>query len=275
LQLECKKLSKKLEEKGFEALKSMIYKKLGLDCTYYRDSYLRRRVNFRMRTKEIETYWEYMEYLKDHPEEYSLLIKDLTINYTKFFRDPEVFLYFRTRILPVLLATKKTVRIWSAGCASGEEPYTIAMIINDVLGQRINKYLISIYATDIDEKSLRKAKEGEYDDSEISGISNLLLRKYFIHENNKYRVKNCIRRLVHFRYGDLTRDLGYKNMDVIFCRNVFIYFSKEAQARICLRFHSALNREGYLIIGKTEILPDEVRDKFACINSERKIFRKI
>jgi len=275
LRLKHKLKKMNFEERGFEVLKKMIYKELGLDCTYYRDSYLKRRVNSRMKTKGINSYWEYSKYLRDNPQEYKLLIKDLTVNYTKFFRDPDVFRYFKIRILPVLTSTKKTIRIWSAGCASGEEPYTIAIIINDALGQQIYEYLISIYATDIDETCLMKAKEGEYESSEVSEIGEHLLRRYFIRQGNKYRIKDCIKRMVHFRYGDLTKDLGYRNMDVIFCRNVFIYFSKEAQARICMRFHSALNQNGYLIIGKTEMLPDEVRDKFKCIDSNCKIFQKV
>ena len=275
MQLRYKSQKANIEEQGFNVLKKLIYKELGLNCTYYRDSYLRRRVDYRMRSKGISSYWEYNKYLKDHPEEYKLLIKDLTINYTKFFRDSDVWVYFKIRILPALLAAKKTIRIWSAGCASGEEPYSIAMIIDDVLGQRIRNYLVSIYATDIDETCLKKAKEGEYESSEVSEISNHFLRKYFVQEGNKYRIKENIKRMVHFRYGDLTKDLGYRNMDVIFCRNVFIYFSKEAQAKICIRFHSALNQNGYLIIGKTEVLPDQVRGKFKCINNNCRVFQKV
>ncbi|MEM3731124.1 MAG: protein-glutamate O-methyltransferase CheR [Candidatus Bathyarchaeia archaeon] len=262
------------EEQGFEVLKNMILKNLGLKCDFYRDSYLRRRINYRMRSHGIDSYWNYINLLKINKKEFSLLIKDLTINYTKFFRDPDVFEFFKEQILPNLLASKKTIRILSAGCASGEEPYTISMIINDILGEKINAYLISIYAVDIDNFCLKKAECGEYDQQELLDMSEHYMSKYFVREGQKFRVKENVKKLVHFKCADLTQKLPYKFLDVIFCRNVFIYFNKSGQAEIFKNFYDCLNKDGYLIIGKTEMLPEEVRKLFKCLNSVCKVFQK-
>jgi chemotaxis methyl-accepting protein methylase len=264
-----------MEQKGFELVKNMILNKLGLDCSYYRENYLRRRFEFRMRSCGINGYWEYVKLLKINADEYDRLIKDLTINYTKFFRDPDVFTYFRTTILKDLIGKKKNIRILTAGCSSGEEPYTLGMILNEMLDSKINEYAISIYAIDIDRKSLTKAENGVYEEKEVSEIGSLLLDKYFIQKGNVYQVKDNVKRLVRFGKADLTQELTHRWLDVIFCRNVFIYFDKPAQAKIFKRFYEALQSDGYLVIGKSEIMPDEIRDKFKLIDTECRVYQKI
>ena len=263
------------EEYGFEVLKRMIFKRLGLDCNYYRENYLRRRIDLRMKKYGLKSYWDYIRLLRSSDDEWPLLVKDLTVNYTSFFRDPDVFFYFKTRILPKLANNKKVIRILSAGCSSGEEPYTISMIVNEVLGSSINDYLISIYAIDIDDYALKKAMLGEYEARVVEKLNKTYIQRFFEKIDGKYRVKRCVKRLVHFKKMDLTQGIKYRNLDVIFCRNTFIYFSVEAQARICMDFYEALNRNGYLIIGKTEILPEEAAKKFICVDMEARIFQKI
>jgi chemotaxis protein methyltransferase CheR len=263
-----------MEEKGFDLLKNMILKKLGLDCSYYRDNYLRRRLQVRMNAQGTRSYWDYVRLLKANPAEYDRLIKDLTINYTKFFRDPDVFSFFRTNIFPQVLKEKKNIRILSAGCSSGEEPYTLSMIVDDVLGPRINEYLISVYAVDIDQKCLKKAESGEYEKREVAELNKVYIDRYFVKKNYGYQVNDTIRRLVHFGYMDLTQELKHRMLDVIFCRNVFIYFAKPAQATIFMRFYEALGKNGYLIIGKSEMLPDEMRDKFRWVSPECRVLQK-
>ena len=262
-------------EYSFEVLKKIILRRIGLDCNYYRDSYLRRRIDLRMKNYGLNSYWDYVKILINNEDEWHSLIRDLTVNYTSFFRDPDVFFYFKTRILPVLLNNKRVIRILSAGCSSGEEPYTISMIINDVLKSKVNRYLVSIYAVDIDETALKRAIKGEYEKRAVEKISKEYLQKYFEKVNGKYRIKKCVKRLVHFKKMDLTQGVRYKNLDVIFCRNTLIYFSKKAQAKICMDFYDALNYNGYLILGKTEILPEEVADKFTCVDVDRRVFQKI
>jgi chemotaxis protein methyltransferase CheR len=263
-----------MEQRGFQFLKGMILKKLGLDCSYYREAYLRRRLELRMRTHGMKSYWDYVKLLRTNANEYEGLVKDLTVNYTKFFRDPDVFTYFRATILTNLLEKKKNIRIMSAGCSSGEEPYTLSIILNEVLGSKISDCTISIYAIDIDGKSLTKAESGVYEENEVSDIGKPYLDKYFTQKGNVYQVKDNVKRLVHFGKADLTQELTRRWLDVIFCRNVFIYFDKLAQAKILTRFHEALQSDGYLIIGKSEIIPDRVRTKFKLINTECRVYQK-
>lgn len=263
------------DEKGFEVLKTAISKNIGLKCNYYRESYLRRRIKFRMNNLGIGSYWEYIKYLKKHSDECSLLLRDLTINYSKFFRDSDVFLYFQNHLLRDITAKKKLVRILSAGCASGEEPYTISIIVNEALGQRLNEFSVSIYAVDIDEECLNKAKLGEYEKRELSGTDERLIQKYFLQNGNKFKVKDDVRRFVRFKLTDLTHKLEYQNFDVIFCRNVLIYFDKQGQVQIFKNFYDALIKNGYMIIGKTELLPEEVQDMFKCLTPEMRVFQKI
>jgi chemotaxis protein methyltransferase CheR len=263
-----------MEQRGFQLLKGMILKKLGLDCSYYREGYLRRRLELRMRARGMKSYWDYVKLLRTNSNEYEGLIKDLTVNYTKFFRDPDVFTYFRNTILTDLLEKKKNIRIMSAGCSSGEEPYTLSIILNEVLGSKISDYIVSIYAIDIDGKSLTKAVSGVYEENEISDIGKPYLDKHFTQKEKIYQVKDNVKRLVHFGKADLTQALTHRWLDVIFCRNVFIYFDKPAQAKILTRFHEALQSDGYLIIGKSEIIPNEVRNKFKLINTECRAYQK-
>jgi chemotaxis protein methyltransferase CheR len=267
-------ISADMEQRGFQCLKSMILKKLGLDCSYYRESYLRRRFEIRIRAQGMKSYWDYVKLLGTNANEYERLIKDLTVNYTKFFRDPDVFTYFKATILKNLLEKKKNIRIMSAGCSSGEEPYTLSIILNEALGVKISDYTISIYAVDIDGKSLAKAEGAVYEGNEVSDLGKPYLDKYFTQTENTYQVKDDVKRLVHFGKGDLTQELTHRWLDVIFCRNVFIYFDKPAQAKILTRFHQALQTNGYLIIGKSEIIPDELRSKFKLMNTECRVYQK-
>ena len=144
---------------------SKIYKETGLDCKQYKDNYLKRRINVRVRALNVESYHDYMRILDNNPDEYDLLLDKLTINVTQFFRDTTVFKAVRNTVLPALISdkkkgNKKLIRIWSAGCASGEEPYTISILLHEVLGSDINNFMISIYATDIDDAVMAKAKKG-------------------------------------------------------------------------------------------------------------------
>lgn len=264
-----------LDEKGFGILKANISKALGFQCSYYRESYLQRRIMFRMRNLGINSYWDYLMYLKKHNDEYSFLLKDLTINYSKFFRDSDVFLYFQNNILRDITSKKSLVRILSAGCASGEEPYTISIVVNEALGSRLKDFCIAIYAVDIDEECLKKAKLGEYSKRELLGISEHLAQKYFLQNGNVFKVKDEVRRLVRFKLADLTYGLGNQSFDVVFCRNVLIYFDNQGQIKVFKNLYDALFKDGYLVIGKTEILPEEFKDKFKCVNSGAHVFQKV
>ncbi|MCX8177515.1 MAG: protein-glutamate O-methyltransferase CheR [Candidatus Bathyarchaeota archaeon] len=263
------------DEHGFQLIKSQILKATGLNCAYYRENYLRRRIKFRMRKLGIESFWGYWRYLRSNENEYALLIRDLTINYSSFFRDPDVFLYFQDRILKEMLAKKRGLRILSAGCAKGEEPYTIGIAVNEALGSNLSNFRIVIYAIDIDNESLKKARIGEYSEKEVAGVNEHILKKYFTSADGKFTIKDSVRQLVRFIQADLTQKLVYGNLDIIFCRYVLIYFDKPGQKHIFKNFYDALTSDGYLILGKAELLPDGFHDKFRCINPELRIYRKV
>ncbi|GEM_PF-230943 len=264
-----------MDQKGFDLLKIRILKAIGLRCGYYRESYIQRRIKYRMRKLGINSYWEYWRYLSAHDDEYEYLIRHLAINYSTFFRDPDVFHYFQNYILPDILAKKKSLRILSAGCASGEEPYTIGIVINEALGPRLADFYIRIFAVDIDREAVEKAKLGEYSEKDLAGVNKNIIQRYFACYGNIFRINDNVRRLVRFTVADLTQNLHYQNLDIIFCRNVLIYFDKPGQEHLLKNFYNALANDGYLILGKAELLPEDFQKKFKCINPDLRIYQKI
>ena len=212
--------------------------------------------------------------MQTNPDEYDLLVNDLTINYTKFFRDPDVFSFLKETILPELLASKRWVRIWSAGCATGEEPYSVAILVHEMLKRQTEKCRVSIYASDLDRTALSKAKSGEYNSRMVEGVEERLLDRYFELKNGIYKVKGFVKRLIHFEEQDLMTPPLHQNLDVILCRNVTIYFSKEIQHKIYTNFYDSLRCGGYLITGKTEFVKGEASEKLVDVNSKCRVYKK-
>lgn len=266
---------------AFKLLQKKIYEKTGIDCSLYKDNYLKRRIDLRMKTIGVGTsYNEYYRYLGKNPAEYDAFLDGITINVTEFFRDITTFDAFKNEVLPQLLADKKKrkskiIRIWSAACSIGEEPYTIGIILHEKLGPEIKNFLISIQATDLDAKALNVAKAGIYDASALKKLKKYMVSKYFdAVEDGKYRIKNNVKHLVRFQQHDLISGRKFSHFDVIFCRNVLIYFGKELQSQLFLDFYDALHEGGYLIIGRTETLTGEAREKLLCVNTRERVYRK-
>jgi chemotaxis protein methyltransferase CheR len=219
-----------------------------------------------------------MAVLKKDLSEYDRLFDALTINVTNFFRDKSTYRVIKETVIPELVSSKKKqgrkiIRVWSAGCASGEEPYSMAILFHKILGDKINDFLISIHATDIDEVSLDKAKSGEYEAGAVSEVDETILKRYF-KRNLKYELKEEIKQMVMFTRHDLISDRPLAHLDVILCRNVLIYFSRDLQMRLFDKFCEALNRGGYLILGKTESLAGESAGLFQPVNIRERIYRK-
>jgi len=263
-----------LESVAFEKLKRVLHESTDINFEFYRESYLKRRLRLRLAATKAKTYSDYIRYLQANPDEYDLLVNDLTINYTKFFRDPDVFSFLKETILPELFSSKRWVRIWSAGCATGEEPYSVAILVHEVLKQQIKDCQVSIYASDLDRTALAKAKSGEYGSRVVQGVEERLLNRYFEFDNGLYKVKDFVKRLVHFEEQDLMTSLRHRNLDVILCRNVTIYFSKEIQHKIYMNFYDSLRCGGYLIMGKTELVKGEASGKLVDINSRCRVYKK-
>ena len=270
------------ENKGhweFEALKKMIFKETGIDCSKYKDNYLKRRIDVRLRVNRVKTYAEYMRLLVTNPDEYRSLIDDIAINVTKFFRDPETFDVLENVILPSLIygkamGKKRAIRVWSAGCASGEEPYSIAILLRELLGEEFGDYLVSIHATDVDTESLAQARKGLYNGPQLENVPEAYLKRYFERQGDCYQISKEIMRMVKLSRLDLFSEVRPSHFDMILCRNVVIYFSKEMQYQLYRQFYDALNSDGYLVLGKTESLIGGSKDLFALIDPKERIYQK-
>jgi len=263
----------------FEFLISQISKESGIDLKQYRENYLRRRIELRMKTLGFKSMEEYLRYLKRKGrEEIEELINTIAINVTEFMRDLTPFEFFMNEILPSLAERKRKVgskimRFWSAGCSIGEEPYSIAICVYESLGEG---WTFTVYATDIDLDALSKAKDGFYARSQLKNLDGRIIQRYFEKEDDGYRIKSFIKRHVRFKRHDLTTEPPVsKYFDAIFCRNVMIYFNEEQKLKVFHDFYDALSADGFLIIGKSETVPSEFKDKFECINLRDKVYQKI
>jgi len=266
-------------DKDFLALKKEIFNAISLDCNQYKDPYLQRRFAVRMRATATRDYCGYISYLKSHPDEYKSLMTDITINVTQFFRDSLVFKAIEEETLPLLIYDKltkgnNTIKIWSAGCSSGEEPYSIAIIMKELLGEEFDNINLTIMGTDIDEDCLEMAKSGSYHPRQLASVPKPYIEKYFTYDGKFYQLSEEIMNMVKFEYLDLFKGTAGKNWDVIFCRNVVIYFTKEMQEKLYMNFYNGLNSGGYFVMGNTESLVGEASKKFVQVKARERIYRK-
>lgn len=223
----------------------------GVDLSNYKSPQMDRRINSLKQLWKIETYDDFLTLLQTNPKRFQEFVKRLTINVSEFFRNPEHFEEFRNRFLPDLLSKKANIRIWSAGCSNGAEPYSVAMIINE-MGVRDR---VEIIATDLDREVLEKARyQPEYSPNEVRSIPADLREKYFHQHKGLFRLHETIQRMVTFSVHDLLADQFYTNLDLIICRNVVIYFTVEAKNYLYQKVHEALNPGGYFWVGCTEPL---------------------
>jgi chemotaxis protein methyltransferase CheR len=266
--------------RDYEVLKTQILKDKGFDCNQYRDTFIKRRLAIRMHANNVDSYREYARLLKREPTEYDELIGALTITFSEFFRDISVFEYFRRTVLPSLIQDKrrkkqKIIRIWSAGCASGEETYSIALLLRDFLGPNLGNFLIFVHGTDIDIECLEKAKTGLYSYEEVKGVRKDFLSRYFVMDKGKYKVSEEIKRIVKFEKHDLISGKPLGHFDVIVCRNVSIYFSRAMHEKFYMILSNALNKDGFLVIGKTEMLYGDAKKLFIPVDAREGIYKKV
>ncbi|MEM0202459.1 MAG: protein-glutamate O-methyltransferase CheR [Archaeoglobaceae archaeon] len=251
----------------FKAILSHVTKKSGVRLEMYRESYLKRRIDLRMRILGFKSLSEYYGYLKGNEKEVEELLNVIAINVTEFMRDKTPFEFFMNKILPEL-SDKKLLRFWSAGCAYGEEAYSIAICALEATESNF-----TVYATDIDEDCLQKAMLGIYNEPQLRNLDDELRRKYFEKIGDRFKVKDFVKKRVRFKKHDLTSQGPItKFLDTIFCRNVMIYFTEEQKTKVLKDFHSALVDGGYLIIGKSESIP---RQGFECVSLVDKVYRKV
>src|SRR3972149_3032043 len=271
-------MPKETEEtiKELEVLLQKIFDERGMDFRDYKRTSLKRRIQKRLEVNNLNTYAEYMKLLDSNPEEYARLFDTLLINVTEFFRDPEAFEILGNEVIPQIISRKNKgdpIRIWSAGCASGEEPYSIGILLAEQLGEAIKDHEIRIYATDIDENALAEARRGSHSEDKLKDVKKKQIDKYFTLETGGYRINRTIRQMVIFGSQNLATDAPISHLDLIVCRNVLIYFNLDLQNKLLMRFHYGLNRDGYIFFGKSE--STLVGSKlFNPVNKKWRIFQK-
>lgn len=261
----------------FEVLLNYIRESRGFDFTGYKRSSLMRRVTKRMQTIKIEHYQDYLNYLKVHPEEFMDLFNTLLINVTSFFRDRAAWDHLISEVLPIIVSRrgpKEPIRLWSAGCASGEEVYTLAMALAETIGLEPFSQRVKIYATDVDEEALDYARQASYPATNVTDVPPKLLERYFEKIEERYVFRKDLRRSVIFGRHDLIQDVPISKVDLLVCRNTLMYFNSETQSQILTRFHFALRNEGFLFLGKAEMLSTHI-NTFATVNLSSRIFTKI
>jgi chemotaxis protein methyltransferase CheR len=259
----------------FTALKRHVEHLLKIQCSNYKEDYIKRRFLSRMRSTNCANYADYLRYLKTHTEENEPLRNALTINVTEFFRDKEVWDEVKNVILPALFKQKKRISIWCAGSSTGEEPYTLAIILHDVLVNH-KDWSGTITATDIDEVVLAKAKAGVFDEKAIQKLPTVQIQRHFTKRpDGLYEVKPHLKELIRFRPHDLMSGVPpVRYVDLLTCRNVTIYFTEKQKDDLARMFHAALVTDGYYVMGKTEYLGRQVEDLFVMKNTSQKVFMK-
>jgi two-component system CheB/CheR fusion protein len=262
----------------FEALLAYLKESRGFDFTGYKRSSLVRRVKLRMAQAGIgDAYPDYADYLQVHPDEFTHLFNTILINVTGFFRDPDAWEFLRNHVLEPLVAARaqrSPIRIWSAGCASGEEAYTLAMVLAEILGIDEFRERVKIYATDVDAEQLTEARQAVYGERAMQAVPAELIDRYFERTGDNWTFRKDLRRSVIFGRNDLVQDAPISRIDLLTCRNTLMYFNAETQAKILNRLHFALVESGVLFLGKAEMLLSH-GNLFTPIDLKRRIFSRV
>ena len=265
------------KDPAFESLLIYLRQSRGFDFTGYKRSTLIRRVQKRMQLLGLEGFSDYIDYLEVYPEEFNFLFNTILINVTAFFRDASVWEFLQQQVLPNLIKNKadsEAIRVWSAGCASGEEAYTLAMLMAESLGTEEFRQRVKIYATDLDEDALSQSRQAIYSAKDVQALPGEFIAKYFESTGNRYIFRQDLRRSVIFGRHDLLQDAPISRIDLLVCRNTLMYFNAETQTRVLARFHFALNDTGYLFLGKAEMLLTH-SNLFTPLDLKHRVFTKV
>src|SRR5262245_8017559 len=247
----------------------------GFDFAAYKRSSLMRRIQKRQQVVGIESYAQYQTYLEAHPEEFGLLFNTILINVTSFFRDQEAWEFLTSQIVPRILGGRadSAIRVWTAGCASGEEAYTLAMILAEQLGIDAFRRRVKIYASDVDDDALLQARHATYTAAQVQEVPEELLTRYFDRVDDRYLFHKDLRRSIIFGRHDLVQDAPISRVNLLVCRNTLMYFTRETQAKVLSRFHFALRNGGFLFMGRAELLLTH-GDLFTPVAPKWRVFSK-
>ncbi len=265
------------EQADFEALLEYLARTRAFDFAGYKPASVMRRVTKRMHEVGIEGFAEYIDYLEVHPDEFEALFNTILINVTAFFRDQEAWDRLAAEGLPRILEAKRdgeAIRVWSAGCASGQEAYSAAMLFAEALGPEEFTSRVKIYATDVDEDALTQARHGAYDAKDVSDVPEALLERYFERDEGTFVFRKDLRTTMIFGRNDLVQDAPISRIDLLLCRNTLMYFNAETQERIVGRFHFAMNAHGLLFLGLSEMLTRH-SELFRPLDAKQRLFLRV
>ena len=261
-----------------EQICSFLRRRLGHDFSGYKKNTLIRRIQRRIQITQMNSVSAYVEYLRLNEEEIDLLFKDLLIGVTHFFRNPESFAVLKQTVIVPLVRNRKSsgrpIRVWVAGCSSGEEVYSIAMLISEEIERQDVNCQVCIFASDIDERALEKARQSRYPDSIAEQVSSDRLKRFFVKHDGFYQVNKKLREMCIFSLHSLISDPPFSRLDLIACRNLLIYLDNDLQKRVLPLFHYALNPNGYLFLGSSESLASSNSDLFREIDKQHRVFQQ-
>lgn len=266
-------------EAAFARIRGLLKERRNFDIGSYKEKYMKRRIAIRVRATRSATADEYCGHLLGSEREIDLLMKGLTIHVSHFFRNRPTFEKLRQEVLPSLFARlrregREEATIWSVGCSSGEEPYTLAIILKDSFADELKRFKVSLVATDINEGILEAARQGGYGPERLQEAPKEVIERHFSLCGGRYQLVSPVREMVAFRRGDLFDPTSYEASDLILCRNVLIYFERGEQERILEGFADALPTGGVLVLGKAETLVGETRRRFASVCPVERIYMK-
>ena len=267
------------EDMAMQRLCDVVREKRGVDLALYSDSYLKRRLLLQLKSKGCASLEEFAKLLSSDVQEIDLFLESLIVRVTEFFRSPSTFEALEKRIFPALLARKRAefshvIRCWSAGCSSGEEPYSLGILIREALKKEKERFSALVFATDMDQKSLTMARRGVFERKRLMRVRQDWKDVYFEKEGEGYRVGEEIRRIVIYRTHNLQDPPPFRNLDLILFRNVLIYLKPDLQRSLLLKFLEILNPGGYLVLGRTEGGAGVVPPQYEVIEAAERIYRR-
>jgi two-component system CheB/CheR fusion protein len=265
------------DESDLRSLLDHLRARSGIDFGAYKTPTIMRRLQRRIVATGVETLPDYIQYLQGNPDEYARLVNSFLIKVTEFFRDPEVYDYLRDRVLPAIIDTARShgeLRIWSAGCATGEEAFSLAILVAEYLGDELNHLTVRIFATDLDPDAVDFARRGVYSAGALASIPPEMVDRYFTRGDNTYEVRKVIRSMVVLGQHDLAQRAPFPRIDLTICRNVLIYFTPELQKRALQLFAFSLRDNGYLVLGKAETV-SPLPEFFALEHTRLKVYRRV
>lgn len=262
------------EENKLERIFALLKEHSGLDFTHYKQSTVSRRIERRLSVNQIEKLEDYVNYLYQNQNEVQTLYKELLIGVTRFFRDPDAYAILKEKVIPEIIKAKQgsAIRVWVAGCSTGEEAYSLAIMFREALENAKAKNEVKIFATDVDTEALEFASIGQYPENIVADLTSERFRSYFVRKGDKCQIANHIREMVIFAQHNVIKDPPFNKIDLLSCRNLLIYLQPVLQKKVLMSFNFALNEGGFLFQGSSETI-GHFTNLFTSVDTKWKIYR--